>query len=184
MPRTVAGSQRLKDEDPFSSNCSRPPHAIGKIGHHAVLSHDFHQTMDIGFKARAHQVELSGKKQIIHDLFVEHLSRYQQRYAWRIRRHQRSRDSANQLIDGDPLSVPSCNLGKCVRGLHGGGEVTQVHFCGQASNVVLGVQLMDELTQVLQAHALVFGVLGAELGHDAPQGMVFIVIVFELLQGR
>ena len=160
------------------------PHAICEIRHHAVLTHHLDQAVYIGLKARAQKVEFPGKEQIVHNLFIEHFPRNQQRNARGIRGHQRGGDAPDQMVDGHTLRISSRNLGKRVRRFHGRGEITQVHLCGQARNVVLGVQLMDELAQVLQTHALVFGMMGTELGHDAPQGVILIVVVLELLQGR
>ena len=41
---------------------------------------------------------------------------------------------------------------------------------------------MNLVTQVFQAHTLVTWMLGDELGHHAPQGLIAIVIILELLE--
>lgn len=48
---------------------------------------------------------------------------------------------------------------------------------------MLGVELVYVLTELAQAHAFVAAVLLAKFWHDAPHGLVAVVVVLELLQG-
>ena len=69
-----------------------------------------------------------------------------------------------------------------VRRLHRRDHVRQVHLGGQARDVVFLVEGMDLVAQILEADALVARVLGDELGHHPPQGLVAVIVVLELLQ--
>ena len=69
-----------------------------------------------------------------------------------------------------------------VSGRHGGCEVRQIHFGCQTCHIVFGIQRVNVLAQIAQSHALILGLLLAKLRHDAPHGLVAVVVVLELLQ--
>ena len=140
------------------------------------------QAVDVGFKTRALGIELAGKLQVVHDFPVEDFARNQQRNTRRVRCHQPHRDAPFKMVNLDPFRGAVSDVGIGVARLHGRGQFAQVHLGGQAGNVVLGVQGVNMLAQVSQTHLLVLGVLLAKLGQNAPHGLVFGVIVFELLQ--
>ncbi len=138
--------------------------------------------MDVGLEARAELGELARELEVVHDLLVEHLAGNQQRNARRVRRDQAGGDAAFQVVDLHALGLALRDMGVGIAGLHGRREVREIHLGGQARDVVLGIQLVHMLAEVLQAHALVALVLLAELGKDAPHGLVLLVVVLELLQ--
>src|SRR5690606_19420880 len=92
-------------------------------------------------------------------------------------------DPPFQRVDLHALGATMGNVGIGLTGLHGRLQIGQVHLGGQSCDVAAGVHLVDALTQVTQAHALIDGELGAELGQHTPHRPVLIVVVLELLQG-
>ena len=138
--------------------------------------------MHIGVEARECGVELARETQVVDDLPVEALARNQQRNTGRVRRQQAGGDAAFQRVDRHALGLAVRDVGKGVAGLHGRLQVRQVHLGHQARDVALGVHLVDLLAQVAQAQAFITRVRSAELGQDAPQRRIAVVVVLELLQ--
>ncbi len=148
----------------------------------AVRALFIHQAVDVSLEPGALAIELAGELQVINDLLVKHFAGDEQGNARWVGRHQAYGDAALQVINLHPIGQALRNVGVGIAGLHGRGQVAEVHIGGQACNVVLGVEGVEVLAQVGQAHALVARVLFAKLGQDAPHGLVLVVIVLELLQ--
>ena len=63
-------------------------HAVCVVVHFALFVLDFHQTMDIGFKAGALLGKFAREQQVVHDLLVEDFTGNEQRNAGWVRRDQ------------------------------------------------------------------------------------------------
>src|SRR5690606_13378492 len=153
--------------------------AVDVIPLFAIGSDVAGQAVNIGFEARELVIELTGELEVVDDTLIEALAGNQQRNARRIRREQHAGDSSFELLDIDAFGLAVRHLGIGVRWLHGRHHVAEIDLGGQARQIVFAIGLVDLLAQVAQAHFFVAAMLFAEIGQDAPHGLVAIVVVLE-----
>src|SRR6266513_2336390 len=159
----------------------RRPDAVDEIAElPAIVFLD--ETMNVGVESGELLVEAARELQELHDGAVEPLAGNQQRDAWWVRRQEDAGHAAFEVIDLDALDLTVRHAGKGVRGFHRRLHVGQIHYGRHARDVVRLVHVVDLPAQVAQTHALVGGLLRAELGKDLPQRLVLVVVVLELLQ--
>src|SRR6266581_344624 len=157
------------------------PDAVDEIAERPAIVL-FDETMNVGVESGELLVEAARELQELHDGAVEPLAGNQQRDARWVRRQEDARHAAFELIDLDAVDLTMRHAGKGVRGLHRRLHVGQIHYRRHPRDVVRLVHVVDLPAQVAQAHALVGGLLRAELGKDLPQRLVLVVVVLELLQ--